>query len=142
MDVWYRKNGCARVFFHRGQVLRPVTYIRKATARDCSVIFCFFLLSSVTGSVTGARLLLDKNTFLGKAARGVPPQVDSYLPAQLMRTSPHTMHADNEVKIRADRHPELFRLIAVGIDYFWNSTVDMSGEKRGQISYIDNERLM
>jgi hypothetical protein len=34
------------------------------------------------------------------------------------------MHADNEVKIRADRHPELFRLIAVGIDHFWNSTVD------------------
>jgi hypothetical protein len=40
-----------------------------------------------------------------------------------MRTSPYTAHADNEVKIRADSRPGLLRLMAVGIDYFWNSTV-------------------
>jgi hypothetical protein len=34
------------------------------------------------------------------------------------------MHAGNEVKIRADRRSELFSLMADGIDYFWNSTVD------------------
>jgi hypothetical protein len=41
-----------------------------------------------------------------------------------MRTSPHTAHADNEVKIRADSRPELFNLMAVGVDYCWNSTAD------------------
>jgi hypothetical protein len=53
--------------------LRPLPCTEKAIIKKPAKNLGIFLLSSVTGSVTGARLLLDKNTFLGKAARGVPP---------------------------------------------------------------------
>jgi hypothetical protein len=59
----------------RSRIIQGIIYQADQLTGNISCPLIAFLLSSVTGSVTGARLLLDKNTFLGKAARGVPPQL-------------------------------------------------------------------